>query len=248
MVICATILRTPRSSAMRKASSVRARPRPWPRLRLADDDAVFNGSCGAESGWVPVSAVAPSVLVKEIEIEKKAKFVPLPQDDVFKNRARLRKATVITPPNVIKSKVGDGGIDPADLKNAQDYVAGNTVDFIPIGKALVEALHVIIGQIKTGKLRGEGAIEAMLFPAAQLKAQGALFRYSLVSEIAEILVDFLERVEKADKDVIDVVDAHVVAVTFILSNSMKDDGRGLDRELKNSLLKACSRYYALKEK
>ncbi|MFG0319310.1 MAG: metallopeptidase TldD-related protein [Planctomycetota bacterium JB042] len=42
-------------------------------IAAADDDAVFNGSCGAESGWVPVSAVAPSVLVKEIEIEKKAK-------------------------------------------------------------------------------------------------------------------------------------------------------------------------------
>ena len=29
--------------------------------------------CGAESGWVPVSAVAPSVLVSEMEIEKKQK-------------------------------------------------------------------------------------------------------------------------------------------------------------------------------
>ncbi len=36
----------------------------------ANDDAVFNGSCGAESGWVPVSAIAPSVLVSEIEVEK----------------------------------------------------------------------------------------------------------------------------------------------------------------------------------
>ena len=38
-----------------------------------DDQAVFNGTCGAESGWVPVSAVAPSVLVSQIEIEKRAK-------------------------------------------------------------------------------------------------------------------------------------------------------------------------------
>lgn len=37
----------------------------------ADDFGVFNGSCGAESGWVPVSAVAPSILVSEIEIEKR---------------------------------------------------------------------------------------------------------------------------------------------------------------------------------
>jgi TldD protein len=36
-----------------------------------DDPAVFNGSCGAESGWVPVSAVSPSILVRQIEIEKR---------------------------------------------------------------------------------------------------------------------------------------------------------------------------------
>ena len=38
-----------------------------------DDPGIFNGRCGAESGWVPVSAVSPSVLVSEIEVEKKAK-------------------------------------------------------------------------------------------------------------------------------------------------------------------------------
>ena len=37
----------------------------------ADDPAVFNGTCGAESGWVPVSAVSPSILVEQIEIEKR---------------------------------------------------------------------------------------------------------------------------------------------------------------------------------
>lgn len=42
-------------------------------IAAADDHDVFNGTCGAESGWVPVSAVAPSILVSEIEVEKKAK-------------------------------------------------------------------------------------------------------------------------------------------------------------------------------
>ena len=36
-----------------------------------DDPAVFNGTCGAESGWVPVSAVSPSILVGQIEVEKR---------------------------------------------------------------------------------------------------------------------------------------------------------------------------------
>lgn len=40
-------------------------------LCTGDDPAVFNGTCGAESGWVPVSAISPSILVSEIEIEKR---------------------------------------------------------------------------------------------------------------------------------------------------------------------------------
>ncbi len=39
-------------------------------LVTGDDPRVFNGSCGAESGWVPVSAVSPSLLFSEMETEK----------------------------------------------------------------------------------------------------------------------------------------------------------------------------------
>ena len=40
-------------------------------IMAADDADVFNGTCGAESGWCPVSAVSPSLLVSEIEVEKR---------------------------------------------------------------------------------------------------------------------------------------------------------------------------------
>jgi len=39
----------------------------------ADDLATFNGYCGAESGFVPVSASAPSLLVAHVEVTRKAK-------------------------------------------------------------------------------------------------------------------------------------------------------------------------------
>ncbi len=40
----------------------------------ADDEVgVFNGICGAESGWVPVSAVSPGILVAQIEVQRKQK-------------------------------------------------------------------------------------------------------------------------------------------------------------------------------
>ncbi|MDH3283706.1 MAG: metallopeptidase TldD-related protein [Acidobacteriota bacterium] len=54
---------------------------------MADDTIeVFNGVCGAESGGVPVSASSPSILVSQIEVQKKQKsqerppILPAPQD------------------------------------------------------------------------------------------------------------------------------------------------------------------------
>ena len=44
------------------------------RVVAGDDQiAVFNGTCGAESGAVPVSASSPSILVSQIEVQKKGK-------------------------------------------------------------------------------------------------------------------------------------------------------------------------------
>jgi hypothetical protein len=42
-------------------------------IAAGDDGETFNGICGAESGWVPVSASSPSLLVREIEVQKKQK-------------------------------------------------------------------------------------------------------------------------------------------------------------------------------
>jgi TldD protein len=42
-------------------------------LAASDQVDVFNGMCGAESGWVPVSAVAPDLLVSEVEVQRSEK-------------------------------------------------------------------------------------------------------------------------------------------------------------------------------
>jgi TldD protein len=59
-------------------------------IAAANDYDIFNGSCGAESGWVPVSAVAPSLLITELEVEKVNKtyeslpILPPPYGDASK--------------------------------------------------------------------------------------------------------------------------------------------------------------------
>ena len=58
------------------------------RIQTAGErDEVFNGNCCAESGWVPVSAVAPALLVAQLETQRKAKgqntppLLPAPDAD-----------------------------------------------------------------------------------------------------------------------------------------------------------------------
>ena len=41
--------------------------------QTGNDYDIFNGTCGAESGMIPVSAISPSIFVSEIEVEKKSK-------------------------------------------------------------------------------------------------------------------------------------------------------------------------------
>ena len=60
-------------------------------LATGDKSEVFNGECGAESGTVPVSAVAPAMLLSEMETQKQAQgtarppiVAPPPLDDAAK--------------------------------------------------------------------------------------------------------------------------------------------------------------------
>ena len=62
-------------------------------LATSDRMSVFNGICGAESGDVPVAAIAPALLVSEIEVQRKERsqdrppYLPRPED--FKSGLRL---------------------------------------------------------------------------------------------------------------------------------------------------------------
>jgi predicted Zn-dependent protease len=64
------------------------------RIVATDDhQQVFNGICGAESGSIPVSAVAPAMLVREIETQRQAQgnarppiLPPPPIDDAAKEK------------------------------------------------------------------------------------------------------------------------------------------------------------------
>lgn len=164
--------------------------------------------------------------------------------DVFKNKKTLVKAEVITPPNLLKQKVGSGGIHPKNLSKAKDFLENNTIDFKPLATKLLQGLHETILNGKNNILRGEAAIESMLHPAVQLKAQGSLFHFPLISEIADLLVNFLESVSEVNAHVFEIVSAHEMAISAIIHKNMSGTTyHPQGQALKTSLIDACARYY-----
>lgn len=168
----------------------------------------------------------------------------MPEADIFKDQKKIRRAEYITPPNVIKRKVGSGGIDPGLIDKAQQAIEENTVDFKPIATELIAILGKGYQDTVNGTLQGEAAIESMLYPAMQLKAQGAMFHFPLVSEISDILVNFLETVTlPPSESALEIVDAHKLAIGVVISSNMTGRTSAQGQELKTSLMEACIRYY-----
>jgi hypothetical protein len=156
---------------------------------------------------------------------------------------RVRNAELLIPPNVLKEKAGSGGLDERTLVKAQDSLANNTVDFAPIADTLLGILNEAILNAKSGTAQGEAAIEAMMHPVMQIKAQGGMFDYALVTELGNLLLNFLETVTKIDDDVLAIVIAHKQAIGAIVAGKIKGDGSQIGKDLRNALSDACNRFY-----
>ena len=68
-----------------------------------------------------------------------------------------------------------GGLDKSIIMMAQQRLEANTIDFRPTGLHLIHALDEAIQNIQAGKLRGSAALKGLLYPAMELKAQGAIW-------------------------------------------------------------------------
>ena len=121
-----------------------------------------------------------------------------------------RKAKFINPPNKLREKVGKGGLGDEIIRRAQILLEQNTTDFVPLAELYLNALSSGIEAAREAdelidKKENEALISNMLYPAVQLKANGGMFRYMLVTTVADRLVQYLEVIESPDTDALEIV-------------------------------------------
>ena len=161
------------------------------------------------------------------------------------NQTPKRKAEFIHPPNVIKDKVGSGGVSDDILEKAQALLENNTVDFEPLAEMYLDGLMKGIETSKDSASSDdkEYLISTMLYPAMQLKANGGMFHFSLVTDVADRLIQFLEVIDVPDLESIEIVLAFHTTMRAVVHGKIMGDGGAHGRELLTALNKACIRYF-----
>lgn len=167
-----------------------------------------------------------------------------PVDPTHFNQKPRRKAEYIMPPNLLKAKTGSGGLGEEILRKAELLLEKNTVDFLPLAEIYLNTLQQSIEKVREADSEAdrERLVATMIYPAMQLKANGGMFRFPLVTTIADRLVQFLEVIATPDIDAIEIILAFHTAIRAIVMGRITGDGGRYGRELLDALDSACTRY------
>jgi len=157
-----------------------------------------------------------------------------------------RKAEFMRPVNMLKQKVGTGGLSDDILDRAQKLLEENTSDFKPLAIVYLASLMNGINMAKGASESddAEEVIANMLYPAMQLKANGGMFQYSLMTIIADKLIQFLEVIKDPDIEAVEIVLAFHTTMEAVIYGEIKHDGGKQGKELLHALTDACMRYFA----
>ncbi|MCK6418980.1 MAG: hypothetical protein L6Q57_08625 [Alphaproteobacteria bacterium] len=161
------------------------------------------------------------------------------------NQTPRRRAEFIKPPNTIKAKVGSGGLAEEILDRAQRLLENNTVDFLPLAEIYLSALQqgIHIAKHAEADADQEYVISTMIYPAMQLKANGGMFHYPLVTALADRLIQFLEVIEEADLGAVEIVLAFHTSIRAVVVGRVTGSGGVQGVELQMALEQACTRYF-----
>lgn len=169
--------------------------------------------------------------------------------DEHYNQTPRRQARFINPPNNLKSKAGNGGLNESILEKAQALLERNSDEFPPMAWRLLKQLEEAIRQAEAAANDNKNAndaedrINAIIYPAMQLKANGGMFKYPLVTKIADRLVQFLEVIEKPDEEVLEICHAFHTTIDAVMAGRIQGGGGEYGDELTEALIKACIRYF-----
>ncbi len=145
---------------------------------------------------------------------------------------------MITPPNLLKAKVGkggDGGIDPDLIKQAEDLVGSMGGEFTESVSQEISHVMELALSLETNPAKATDILQDVRRVAHDLRGQGATYGYDLISDVSECLFRYADCLTDAADLNPDVLRAHADAMRAIIMNEVKGDGGEVGTDLVSSL-------------
>ena len=156
---------------------------------------------------------------------------------------KYEQAKYHNPPNVLRQKCGIGGMPEELIQKAENFIQDNKFDFKPIAVDIMGRFKDVLAKAKKAGTKDKKLIDKVAEPIMELKANGDMFRFSLLTDVAEILLNFLENIHELDDDSFNVIEAHKNTLEVILKNDLRGSGGSEGHALSRELYAACKRYY-----
>ncbi len=153
---------------------------------------------------------------------------------------------VIKPNKELSERIGPGTIDVNFIEKAQQVINNSDVDFKPLARTFLDELRTSINQNIIDETPTSKAIENITFPIMQLKANGLIFKYEVIGNLASIAQDFLDDLQELDIHAIDIMQACHRTMNHVMENDIKDSKDDIGKAFIKELESACKRHYAIR--
>jgi hypothetical protein len=168
---------------------------------------------------------------------------------IVNTRRKKSKNGAVTfyPPNTIKEKVGEGGIDPAIINLAQVRMNAIKIDFEPYAQdflGIIQQNILLLRQTKQSNFSRDSAeIKAITDAIMNIKSNSGMFHYVLLSQIASSALNFIENINIINNASLSLIDIYYKTMQIIVTHEILGDGSRYGKSLIDELSYACHRYH-----
>lgn len=151
---------------------------------------------------------------------------------------------IINPPNILKEKIGNGGLPQQLIERAQEFINENDIDYSPFATENIETIENALTKLKQEEniAQKKKLLDKIIENIMHIKAHGGMFGYSIMSEISGSALTFLEATDSFNKDLYQIIEAHNHSITLIIKHSLKGNGGDQGQSLLKEFQSVTTRY------
>jgi len=154
---------------------------------------------------------------------------------------------IINVPNPLKEKAGeDNGKSPMiAIKEAQLFMTNNDIDFKPMARRHLKEIETYFEKLKETKDDDEKNefLNKIIENIMQIKAHGGMFHYQIMSDIANVVLHFLDNDIDFNQDLYQIIEAHNNSIRIIIKRDIKGDGGIPGKAIIDELTMVTKRYH-----